>query len=73
MRLVPKLFGDLQRLDFEVFPPVHFIAGLMQLSVMTAAERNSELVADFETNGPGLGEPQMMWVTWLPPADEARL
>ena len=45
----------------------------MQLSVMTAAERDSELVADFETEGSGLGKPQMMRVGWLPAADEAGL
>ena len=73
MRLVPKPFGDLQRLDFEVFPPGHLIAGLMQLAVMTAAERHGELVADLEADGSGLGKPQMMWIAWLPPADEARL
>ena len=45
----------------------------MQLPVMTAAERNGELVADFETEGSGLGEPQVMRVGWLPATDEAGL
>jgi len=45
----------------------------MQLPVMTAAERHGELVADFETEGSGLSEPQVMGVGWLPPADETGL
>jgi hypothetical protein len=32
----------------------------MQLPMMPAAERYSELVADFETQGSGLGKPQVM-------------
>ena len=68
-----SLSGDLQRFDVEVFPPGHFIAGLMQLPVMTAAERNGELVADFKADGSGLGKPQMMRVAGLPAADETGL
>ena len=45
----------------------------MQLPMMTAAERNGELVADFEAEGSGLGKPQMMRIGWLPAADEAGL
>ena len=73
MGLFPKASGDLQRFDFEVLPPGHFIAGLMQLPVMTAAERNGELVADFKADGPGLRKPQVMRVAGLPAADEAGL
>ena len=45
----------------------------MQLPVMTAAERDGELVADFETEGSGLGKPQVMRIGGLPPADETGL
>jgi hypothetical protein len=48
MRLFPKPLGDLQRFEIELLPPSHFVAGLMQLPMMAAAERDSELVADFE-------------------------
>ena len=54
MRLLPQSLGDRQGIDFEIPPPSHFIAGLMQLPMMTAAERDGELVADFETERPGL-------------------
>ena len=45
----------------------------MQLSVMTAAEGNGELVADLETDGSRLGKPQVMGIGRLPAADEAGL
>ena len=73
MRLFPKPIGDLQRFEVELLPPSHFVAGLMQLPVMTAAEGYGELVADLEADGPGLRKPQVMWVGWLPTADEAGL
>ena len=42
MGLFPKLPGDVQRFNVEVFPPSDFVAGLMQLPVMTSAERNGK-------------------------------
>ena len=39
MALLPKSLGDLQRIDIEILPPDHFIASLMQLAMMAAAER----------------------------------
>ena len=73
MRLLPKSFGDLQGVYFQSLPPGHFIAGLMQLPMMTSAERYSEFVADFETERSGLRKPQMMRVGRLPAANEAGL
>ena len=54
-------------------PPGLLIAGLMQLPVMPAAERHRELIADFETDCPGLGKPQVMRIAGLPATDQARL
>jgi hypothetical protein len=73
VRLFPKSLSDVEYIDLEALPPDHFIACLMQLTVMAAAERNGELVADFETKRSGLRKPQVMRVTGLPPADEAGL
>jgi hypothetical protein len=73
MRLLPQSLGDRQGIDFEIPPPSHFIAGLMQLAVMTAAEGYSELVADFEAECPWLGKPQVMRIGRLPAADETWL
>jgi len=71
--LLPKPLGNWQGIDVEASPPSHFISGLMQLPMMTAAERNGELVADFETQGSGLGKPQMVRIGRLPAADQAGL
>ena len=56
-----------------IAPPGDFIAGLVQLAVMPAAERDGELVADLEAQGSGLGKPQVMRIGRLPAADEAGL
>ena len=71
--LLPKPLGDLQRIDVQVLPPDYFIAGLMQLSMVTTAKRYGEFVTDFETKGSGLGKPQVMRIRRLTTADEARL
>ena len=73
MCLFPKPLGNIQRIDFQILPPDHFIAGLMQLPMMAAAERDGELIADFKTEGSGLGKPQVMRVGRLPAADETGL
>ena len=73
MRLLPQPFGDWQGIDFQILPPGHFIPGLMQLPMMTTAERYSELVADFEAERPGLGKPQVMRIGRLSAADETWL
>ena len=73
MRLLPEPSSDLHRLDFQILPPGYFVADLMQLPVMAAAERDGELVADFEADGSGLCKAQVMRVGGLPSADEAGL
>ena len=73
MAFLPQALGNLQGIDFQTLPPSHLIAGLMQLPMMTAAEGDGELVADFKADGSRLSKPQMMRVGWLPAADEARL
>ena len=42
----------------------------MQLPMMTAAERDGELVADFKTQRSGLGKPQVMRIGRLLAANE---
>ena len=73
MAFFPKLLGDLKHVDIQVMPPGYFVAGLVQLTMMAAAERYRELIADFEAQSPGLRKPQVMWVGWLAPADQAGL
>jgi len=43
MGLLPKLLGNLKRSKIELLPPGHFIAGLVQLPMMAAAERDCGL------------------------------
>jgi hypothetical protein len=73
MAFLPWSLGNRQGIYVEAHPPGHLIAGLMQLTMMTAAERYSELVADFETQGSGLGKPQEMRIGRLPAVDQAGL
>jgi hypothetical protein len=73
MAFFPQVLGGLHWLDPQICPPGHFIAGLMQLPMMTAAERYGEFVADFETQGSGLRKPQVMRIGRLPAADQAGL
>ena len=73
MAFFPKALGDLQRFDIQVVPPGHFVASLVQLTMMAAAERNGELIADFQAQGPELGKAQVMRIGWLAPADLAGL
>ena len=71
--LFPEPFGDFQRFDLEISPPCHLIAGLMQLTMMTATERDGELVTDFETQRSRLSKSQVMRIGRLTAADEAGL
>jgi hypothetical protein len=61
-RLLPQCLGHRQRFDLALLPPCHFIAGLMQLPVMTAAQRHRELVADLEAQRSGLRKAHVMRV-----------
>ena len=58
---------------FTRSPPRAFIAGLVQLPMMAAAQRHREFITDFEANGSGLCKPQVMRIGGLPAADEAGL
>ena len=72
-RLLPKPLGSWQGINFEALPPGHLVAGLMQLPMMTAAERYGELVTDFESERSGLGKTQVMRIGRLPAADKTGL
>ena len=73
MRFFPKVSRDFQGIHPVIVPPRAFIAGLMQLPVMSATKRNCELIAHLEADGSRLCEPQVMRIGRLPAADEARL
>ena len=73
MRLLPKLSGNAKGVDLEFFPPSSFIAGLMELAVMASAERDGELVADFDSQCARLCEAEMVRVARVATAYKARL
>ena len=73
MAFFPQVLGGLHWLDPQICPPGHFITGLMQLPMVTAAEGYGELVTDFETQGSGLRKPQVLRIGRLPAADQAGL
>jgi len=72
MRLLPKVPGNLERIDLPALPPERFVAGIIQFAVMTAVERKSEFIAHVETNRSRLGKSEVVR-RWLPLADHARL
>ena len=69
----PKAAGQGKGIDLEAFPPGNFIAGLMELPVMAPAERDGELVADFNPQCARLREAQMVRVARMATANKARL
>jgi hypothetical protein len=71
--LLPKSLGDFERVYLEVVPPGLLVAGLMQLSVMAAAKRDGEFIADLHSQRSGLGEPHAMRIGRQAPADKTRL
>ena len=73
VRLLPKSFGDLERVDIEIPPPCRLIAGLMQLPVMTTAEGHRKFIADLHPQCPRLGKTQVMRIGGLTSADKAGL
>jgi hypothetical protein len=71
--LFPKPLGDLEHIDLEFLPPGHFIAGLMQLPMMSTAKGYGELIAHFEAKRSGLGKPQVVRIARLPATDKTGL
>jgi hypothetical protein len=73
MSLFPKIFGDANRIDLQVFPPGDFVACLMRLPVMASAKRHREFIADFQANAARLRKSKMMRIARLSSAHKARL
>ena len=73
MRSFPKLPGDTEGVNFQLIPPSNFVSGLVQLPVMAPAERHGKFITYLHTECTRLRKAQMMRVTWMASADEARL
>ena len=73
MSFGPKFVGNGQRLNAELRPPADFIAGLVQIAMVRAAERHGVLIADLQAQTSGLCEAQMMGVRRLTPTNDTGL
>jgi hypothetical protein len=62
MGLKPQLAGSGARIDICGGPPGRLVTAAMQLTMVPAAERHCELVADFAPKRAVLGEAKMVWV-----------
>jgi len=73
MRLIPEPPGGAHGINAQAIPPGALRARSMQLTVVAAAERHGEFVADLTAERPGLRKAQMMRVGGLAAADQAGL
>ena len=64
MRFDPKPAGGHYGIDRNAAPPSCFIATPMGLAVMTATQRDGELVADLFAERPALREAEVMGIAW---------
>jgi hypothetical protein len=73
MGFQPQRSGGDDRIDPDFPPPCGFVAATVDLAMVSAAERDGELIADFATECPPLREPQMVGIRGLTAADQARV
>ena len=73
MGFQPQRPGGDDRIDPDFPPPCGFVAATVDLAMVSAAERDGELIADLATKCPPLRKPQMMGIRGLAAADQARL
>ena len=73
MSLYPEFAGRLERVELKLAPPGDLVAGLVQLPMMAATERDSKFVANFDTECSWLRKAKMVWVARVAPADQAWL
>lgn len=73
MRREPQRVCSPVGIEPEFLPPPGFIALTMEFAMMSPAERDCELVADFASECSILGKTQMMGIARLPSADQAGL
>ena len=73
MRLQPQAASRGGWIDISLVPPHRFITTAMNLTMVSATERDRELVADLAAERRGLGKAQMMGIGGAAAADQARL
>jgi len=70
---LPQAFCGRERIDFALQPPCFFIAALVQVSVVSSAERHGKLVARFRAERAWLSVTNVMRIAWLSTANKAGL
>ena len=73
MRVQPQRAGVRGRIDTGVLPPRGFITTAMDLTVVTAAQRDGELVADLSTECPALRVSEVVGIRRTSPANKTRV
>jgi hypothetical protein len=72
MRHKPQRASNFQDINPKAAPPRCFVTTAVELAMMTAAQRNGELVAHFAGESAVLREPKVMRIGRNPAAHEAR-
>jgi hypothetical protein len=71
--VLPQPVRNSDRADASGGPPCRLIAAPVKSTMMSAAQRHRELIADPAAQGPRLHESEVMGVARLPPTKQARL
>jgi hypothetical protein len=72
MRFKPQRASNFQDINPKTAPPRCFVTRAVELAMMTATQRNGELVADFTGESAALREPKVMRIGRKSAAHEAR-
>ena len=62
MTFEPERASRWHRIYVQPLPPCCFVAGAVQLAMMSPTQRHGELIADLSPHGAALREPKMMRV-----------
>jgi hypothetical protein len=73
MRLQPQRAGGNGWIDTSLLLPSGFITTAMDLTVVTAAQRDGELVADLSTECPALRVSEVVGIRRTSPANKTRV
>jgi hypothetical protein len=71
MALQPKRASRGGSIGANLIPPRGFVTAAMYLAMMTTAERDRELIANFSAQSGWLCKPEMMRIGGTPAANEA--
>jgi hypothetical protein len=69
MRFQPECRSHERRIHAGFQPPTRLVAATMSLPMMSSAQRDGELIADFASKGPALGKSQVVSIRRLSAAD----